>query len=45
MHVLQIALCADYDYFSDMIHNPMKMLPTKSIKLKNAGKDLKDGRA
>lgn len=39
MHILQIDICADYDYFSDMIYNPMKILPTKSIKFKKEGKD------
>ena len=39
MNILQIYIYADYDYFSDMIYNPMKILPTKSIKFKKEGKD------
>lgn len=39
MHILQIDICADYDYLSDMIYNPMKILSTKSIKFMKEGKD------
>lgn len=45
MHILHIDICADYDYFSDMIYNPMKILPTKSIKFKKEGKDPQNGKS